>query len=124
MENQADKSQEATPYKLTEARKKGQVGKSQEFVSMASLFAMVIVLILSLPKLAKSISTYFTLWLGNANEIVKSPRAGISLLENFSRDVLSTIGLILLAGVVAAVLASIIHVGPVFSMHPLKPDFT
>jgi hypothetical protein len=39
-----DQTESATPHKLSEARKKGSVAKSQDFVSMAMLAAACIVL--------------------------------------------------------------------------------
>lgn len=124
MENQADKSQEATPEKLSEARKKGQVGKSVEFVSAASLVPMLIALIISLPKLANIMSYHLSIWFHNANQMAASPALISVYFWHFFRDVLGVIGVIMLLGIAFAILSTLVHVGPVFSLFPLKLDLS
>ncbi|GGY84996.1 flagellar biosynthetic protein FlhB [Cellvibrio zantedeschiae] len=122
MENQADKSQDATPYKLEEAKKKGQVGKSHEFVSACSLCVMSFGICISIPKLVNILSIQTTSWIKNTNEIVKSPILVIAQLKSFAGDAFEIIGSIMALGVLAAVLSSLLHIGSVFSLYPLKFD--
>ncbi len=124
MENQADKSQDATPYKLEEARKKGQVGKSAEFVSIASLIIMMMCLIFGAPLLGEVLVNNVSSWLGNAGELVRSPGLVSLYIKRFMMDVGSIVGLIFLAGAVSSIIFSILHAGPVFSVHPLLLDFS
>lgn len=124
MENQADKSQDATPEKLNEARKKGQVGKSVEFVSAASLVPMLIALIIALPKLGHVVSFHLSVWFHNANQMTASPALISVYFGCFLSDLLSIVGLIMLIGVAFAILSTLVHVGPVFSLFPLKLDLS
>lgn len=124
MENQADKSQDATPEKLSEARKKGQVGRSIELVSTASLVPMMIALIISLPKLGHLFSFHLALWFHNVNQMVASPALIMVYLGQFLSDVLGIVGMIMLIGIAFAILSTLVHVGPVFSLFPLKMDLT
>lgn len=124
MENQADKSQDATPYKLDEARKKGQVGKSVEFVSTASLIIMLLGLCFSIAKLGNLFAYNATLWLKNASQMAKSPRLTLQYFEQFAGSVFELLGVIMLLGMGMAILASLVHAGPVFSFFPLKLDFS
>jgi len=124
MENQADKSQEATPFKLEEARKKGQVGKSTEFVSISSLIVMVVGLIFLAPLLGKSLINNLSSWLLHAGEMARSPEMIPLYLKRFMLDIGAGLGVVFLAGAIAAVIFNIMHAGPVFSMHPLVLDFS
>lgn len=123
MENQADKSQEATPYKLAEARKKGQVGKSMEFVSISSLIVMLMALILMLPSLGESLVNDFSFWLKNVNQMVESPALIGMHLKKFTSDFVKLLGAVVACGIAATVIFSILHAGVVFSFFPLKLDF-
>ena len=55
----ADKTEQATPKKLQDARKEGQVAKSQEIISGAMLFALFLVLKLFGRYLANSFMKVF-----------------------------------------------------------------
>lgn len=124
MENQADKSQDATPYKLEEARKKGQVGKSVEFVSIASLIVMMACFVFLAPVLGKSLIDNLSAWLLNAAELVRSPEMVSLYIKRLMVDVGGILGLMFLAGAISAIILNILHAGPVFSMHPLLLDFS
>lgn len=124
MEDQSNKSQDATPHKLAEARKKGQIARSAEFVSMVSLICMTCGLILALPKLSNIFSIYLINWFHNTSQMAKSPDLIFLYFSKFFSAVFSVIGLIMLIGVMGSILASLAHSGPVFSFHPLKFDLT
>jgi len=124
MENQADKSQEATPYKLEEARKKGQIGKSVEFTSIASLTVMLGLLLILLPQLAESLSSDLRLWLKNTNQLVKSDSLLVYQIELFLKNSGLTIFIMLVAGGLSAILFNLLHTGPIFSLYTLKLDFS
>jgi flagellar biosynthesis protein FlhB len=124
MDNQTDKSQDATPYKLDEARKKGQVSKSVEFVSIASLIVMLSLLLILLPRLATNLSTGLKVWLLNVNQLVKSDALVVHQMQSFLKNVGSTVFAMLLAGAISAILFNILHAGPVFSLYPMKMDFS
>lgn len=124
MENQADKSQEATPYKLAEARKKGQVGKSMEFVSISSLIVMLGALILILPSMGKVLVLDFTYWLQNVNQMVEAPGLIGVHLSRFISDIVKLLGAVIACGILATIIFNILHAGVVFSFFPLKLDFS
>ncbi len=124
MENQSDKSEEATPYKLEEARKKGQVGRSQEFVSIASLIAMLAALLIVLPGLAQTLANDTRLWLQNTNQLVQSTAMMGGFLKHFLKDILGSLGVVALVGAITSIVTNLIHAGPVFSLHPLKFDLS
>jgi len=119
-----DKSEDATPFKLDEARKKGQVGRSTEFAGFFSLCAIVIGLYLFVGDLARIFAATATKWISSAHTIA----GDLSLLSVHAGDdtasIIRVIGPILFLGVAASVLAGFVHVGVVFSLFSLKFDFS
>lgn len=124
MENQADKSQEATPFKLEEARKKGQVGRSQEFVSICCVSVMLACLVGLLPRLASDLVASLDVWLRQANYLARSDALLLMHVGTFLQSAGTAVLIILIAGAVTAILSNMLHAGPVFSLHPLKLDLT
>lgn len=123
MDNQSDKSQEATPYKLEEARKKGQIGKSAEFVSIVSLIAMMSTLIIMLPGFAQQLNRDMSFWLENANQLARSDYLLLRFVKNFAIDSGSVLVIMLFVGAITSIVSSILHGGAVFSFFPLKFSF-
>lgn len=123
MSDTQDKSEQASPYKLEEARKKGQVARSPELLTFLMVFTFLVVFAASAYQLARVTAEHAHWWLGNADQLGGNwgylmEQGGYSL-----RQVASTL-LPLFAGlVIMAILANLIINGPVFSTTPLKPDF-
>lgn len=117
----AEKTEKATPKKLRDARKKGQVAKSQDF-SSAFTFIVSISVTLALSgslynQLASYIISVFKSISGN-NLQEKAPQAMYqSIIVIFN----TSIPIALLTTIVG-VFVSFIIVGPLFSLEALKPD--
>jgi flagellar biosynthetic protein FlhB len=119
-----DRTEEATPFKLEEARRRGQVFKSVEINSLGML------------SLALLAATAFGSWTVHGMLLLSRDifrEAGTaSLSVPYSTDFLSWVGNralfilspVLALAVIAAVLTNFLQTGPVFSFFPLKPDFT
>lgn len=119
----AEKSEKATPKKLRDARKKGQVAKSQDFPS-AVTFVVAVGLTLGMAdiifkQLAGFMLTSFKAMnnTGNLQVALKN-----LIIEGF--DVILMISLPI-AGIVAivGVITNFIIIGPVFSLESMKPSF-
>ncbi|GAB2731223.1 EscU/YscU/HrcU family type III secretion system export apparatus switch protein [Comamonas sediminis] len=123
-EQDLDKNETATPYKLLKAREKGQVAKSSEVISLATFLAAI---------------TYVS-WMGFDYSIqqFKLDRSVFSILDSISNDNFApwflvqsilaqtiqwTAPLMLLV-VIAAILGNILQTGPIFSFSPLSADFS
>ncbi len=118
----AEKSEKATPKKMRDSRKKGQVAKSQDFSSaftfVASMAGIVIMAGYFFDQLASfMISTFNSVRHHDdlANEASRVIMSAIELIFYTSFPFMSVIALI---GVVVGFLV----VGPVFSMEAMKPD--
>ncbi|TNB84021.1 EscU/YscU/HrcU family type III secretion system export apparatus switch protein [Pseudomonas sp. Fig-3] len=123
MSDQQDKSEEATPYKLEEARKKGQVPRSPDLLSFIMLLTFLMVFSAIAYPLASVIAAHTHWWLGNAGQLGQGfgylgEQGGYSLRQ-------VVYGLLPLIGalVLMAILTNLLFSGPVFSMTALKPDF-
>lgn len=122
-EQDSDRSEAATPYKLEQARERGQVGKSADVVS-ALVFAVAAALLYwkgwdglvrlftydqaLLVHVGRMHATQQTLWQAASGMIVE----GVFMLVPF-------LGAIVIAGIVG----NLAQTGPIFSAHPIQPDF-
>lgn len=118
----AEKTEKATPKKLKDARKKGQVAKAQDFPAAVTYI------------LAISLTLFFSTFLfkqlgGFLVQIFKAaPKADVEVTAPFYfRETISVILISSLpvAGIVALVgtLVSFLIVGPTFSVEVFKPNF-
>lgn len=120
-----DKSESATPFKLDRARRKGMVARGTDLGFVTALIAFAIILQVSgsniLSHLALAMRRDF---LGAVASASDPQQAGI-MVSILSRE---TAGLLLLPAFLLAAFCIAVEVvqnrGIVFSVEPLKPDFT
>ena len=123
-EQDLDRNEKASPFKLEEARKRGQVAKSSDMLSLAVMLVATIGLFALAPTALRSVG----------NILIKGMATGTTRLDNASdaANLVSTgfflalqaIAPLLFALVVVVVAAQILQTGPVFSATPLKPDWS
>ena len=119
-----DKSEPATPFKLEEARKRGQVFKSIELNSLAVLsVALAATVAFSESAIRKTFKLSQSL-MGEAGRAELTIPSVVELMGALSRHVLFLLLPFLLLVMAAGVLANFLQTGPVFSFTPLKPDFS
>ncbi len=113
-----EKTEEATPKRLREARKKGQVPKSRDLATAAVLLAVVGAGFASGPRALLSLSEVFRLSL---RAVEGELPAGQGLLEaGFSLGVDAAFPLVL-AALLAGALATFLQVGPLVTFAPIAP---
>lgn len=123
MSDQQDKSEAASPFKREEARRKGQVPRSQDLLSFAMLLAFLAGFSAVIHPLAGAIGAHSHWWLGNAAHL-SSQWGALAGEASFSvREILSALLPLIAALVLVAILANLLFSGPVFSLTPIKPDF-
>ncbi|MDE0881397.1 MAG: EscU/YscU/HrcU family type III secretion system export apparatus switch protein [Myxococcota bacterium] len=116
-----EKTEDASPHKLREARKKGQVAKSTDFTTGIVFGLSITVLFLTLPGIGNDLKAFvvrcFSLGL-------ESPGAAtISLLMSEAHGlILSTIMPLLGVAVAAAVIGNFMQFGFMFTTKPLQPE--
>jgi flagellar biosynthetic protein FlhB len=120
-----DKTEEATPRRKSEARKKGQVAKSNELNSVVALLALILIL------------NYFGGWLYNELLIYVQNNLGpqaltkelteTNLFNLMFRHCIFFLRIFLPLGLGAAlvgVIINVLQVGPLFTLEPLIPKFS
>jgi flagellar biosynthesis protein FlhB len=123
-DNFEDKSEQATPKKRMDARKKGEVAKSRELPSVAVLLAGMMTFVLfgtfMYDRIQDMMITAFRLPVHNT--------LGVTELIHFAREMIQRFFAIMtpLAGmiVLAAVVANILQVGFMINAESLKPKFS
>ena len=120
-----DLSEEASPFKLEEYRKKGQVAQSRELSGLLGLVATGMTLWLLVPYMKEDIATFMTEIFGYSfsSEFELSNK---NILENtvlkagkLAVFIAFPIGVI---GFIVGALSSYIQVGSIFSTDPITPD--
>ncbi|MFZ6659019.1 EscU/YscU/HrcU family type III secretion system export apparatus switch protein [Undibacterium sp. TJN19] len=124
MSEDTDKSQEATPYKLREAQKKGQVAKSNEANFAAILAALVAIVFAVGPGMARQELGIAQHVLRDAGRTDWSSNGTLEWLLQATFDSMAVIAPLLIAICVVAVLVNVSQVGGIFSFDPITPDFT
>lgn len=122
-EGDQDKTEQPTPYRLEEARKKGEVAKSADLVGVLGLAAFAVTLLLTVTGIVTTLvnATKQVIALAGAR-----PRIGAELgawLGEAYSGLLQHMMPLVLALMVTAVVANLMQTGPIFSTHPVKPDF-
>ena len=123
MADDSNKSEKPTPHKLQEAKKKGQVAKSNEITGFLMLIGFVTVFYLTLEDVSHVVGDLFQYWIISAGQVELSINnigsISFSLLAGLT-EILSPFVLVL---VLVALLANIAQTGLVISSHPITPDW-
>lgn len=123
MNDQQDKTEQATPHKLEEARKRGQVPHSQELVSVAMTAAFLASFSAIVYQLGIEVISHSHWWLANADRLATGWNyLAVQAIHSIQQISFALMPLIA-ALIVATVLSNLIFKGVVFSLIPLKPDF-
>ncbi len=122
-ENTADKTQEPTPKRLRDARKKGQLARSRELATLAIVAGAVLVISVVGPRLGRGAMAFLDRGLRLEREQMTSLAAvqenlGSSLISGFAWAMP-----FLLAGLLAAFVGPLLFGGWNYSPKALVPDF-
>lgn len=121
-EEDQQRSEKASPWKLEQARRKGSVPKGMDFNSFLALAMLTGTLFISGPRIFSGMLRLFSAGLGQAGQAM-TPRGATALATGMLVAELrlwaSLMALLMLAGA-AGCLA---QTGPVLSFAPIKPDF-
>jgi flagellar biosynthesis protein FlhB len=122
-EQEQNRSEAATPFKLRQAKQRGSVAKSTEINAVFVIAAFLVCLLLWAPGAVRTQLRMDALLIQQAGAFgfsVAQVHAWLSTALVGSLAVLLPLfGAIMLAGV----LSSLVQHGPVLSTHPIKPDF-
>ncbi len=118
----SQKTEDPTPKRLEDARKKGQVALSREINNWIMLLAATIVIGAAAPSVFSRLKTHLRAYLEHAHDMPGAPGGfGIVLGESFW-IVLGILAVPLLALMFAAFIGPFIQIGPLFAPEIVKPD--
>src|SRR5262245_27044106 len=119
-EQEQDRSEPASPFKLREARSRGQVAKSLELTAWLTLAMAVALGWMMLDKLVAGELSLSRALLDQAGHVQLSRRAVESLFAASLWHLLGTFGMFVALIVAVGLLGNFMQIGPVFSWHPLR----
>jgi len=118
-----EKTEDATPKRMREARKKGQVAKSRD---LTTLFVMIVVFSV-IAMTAKSVTKELRDLMDFVFKVIDQPNITIHDLTEAGAAAFvvlcKVLAPIFLAGFVSALVMGFIQVGPLFTTEPLTPKF-
>jgi len=123
-EQDLDRNEEATPYKLQKAREKGQVAKSNDVVSVCVLLiALVFLYWRGLDGMQRLFQLDATI-LNGISRLNGDPAELWGLSGILIREILMMMLPLFLALMLGSVVANVMQTGPILSSEPIKVDFT
>lgn len=121
-EQDQDKSEQATPFKLREAKRRGQVAKSLDFNSFAMIgSALVVFYVWGQQAVSDGLQLERALF-GYPNSAHDEAFALLPWLKAVFIEAGILVAPFFVMVVVVAVLSNMVQTGPIFSAFPLKPD--
>ncbi|MGC6366685.1 MAG: flagellar biosynthesis protein FlhB [Candidatus Marinamargulisbacteria bacterium] len=121
-EDSGDKTEEPTPNKIREARKKGQIAKSQEITSAIMLLVSFYTFKLVGPMMLERISTHTTMVFSLLDLEFSSAMVGMLLVDGLKTILLSLAPLIGMTFTMVIIIESM-QTGFLFSLESLSPKF-
>jgi len=121
-EQEQSRTEEATPFKLQEARRHGQVAKSLELSSLLALLTMLVVMLLWARGLLERQFRFDAALLVQAHQLSFDSATLLAWGRHVMQDMVSLLLPLMLPLVGVAILGGLLQNGPIFSFHPLKPD--
>lgn len=122
-ELEQDRNEEATPFKLEEARKKGTVAKSPDVVSLAAVASFVGFLYwLGWSTVQKQLA-HDQFILSRAGRLSFEPLEVTRWLQAMLVETLVLVGPLLGVLMIAAIVSNLAQTGAIFTFKPLSPDF-
>ncbi|MBN2479904.1 MAG: type III secretion system export apparatus subunit SctU [Parachlamydiales bacterium] len=118
----AEKTEKATPKKLRDAKKKGQVAKSQDFPSAFTFVTAIVGTLMASGYLYKQLATYILVtFKAAAGNIDLQHRAGGFLMEAINVIMICSFPIVIVVAMVG-ILANFLIIGPLFSFEAMKFD--
>jgi flagellar biosynthetic protein FlhB len=123
-DQEQNRTEPATPFKLRQARKRGQVAKSLEINSLLILSVALLVIYAWGEVMLRRQFELSRELINNAHRLDLDVASAMGLYEFVLRALGGILGPFVIALVITAVLANLSQTGPIFSFFPLKPDVT
>lgn len=122
-EQEENRPEKATPHKLQEARKKGQVAKSQDINAAVMLLAFTLFSLATASDLGQTLAERMRYLLSTATSYSLNRQNIIPWATSTLEPVFIAGSPVLLALMLAAIASNVMQTGFIFSTHPITPDF-
>lgn len=118
-----DKTEEPTPYRLEEARKRGEVAKSIDVPGALIMIVAAVIIGLTGAGVAYQLANATRRMIAVSGEVSTIDGALFDWMSNVYAPVWQALTPLVLGLLVTAVVGHLLQTGPIFTTHPLKPDF-
>lgn len=118
-----DKTEQPTPFRLEEARKRGEVAKSMDVSGIVVMIVFAAIVGLTGAGVAMAFAAATRRMISVAGDVSSLDGAFAGWISNTYAPLWQALTPLLLGLLVAAVLGHLLQTGPIFTTHPLKPDF-
>lgn len=122
-EQEQNRTEKATPFKLNEAKKRGQVAKSLDFNTLVMVAAMAIVMAIAGRSYWREFCELCAQLFASVASLNTDADTASRIFTELTSRTFDIVLPFLLAGVVAAIIANTMQTGPIFSGESLKPKF-
>jgi flagellar biosynthetic protein FlhB len=119
-----DKTEQPTPKRRAEARKKGKVAKSRDLSAALVLLTGLLSLIIWGPMLGRKIMEMLPLYLGQVRPGLVGPNQMAPIFMGFGLTLVGLLTPIFLSLSAAAILGTYAQVGKIFSTETITPDLS
>ncbi len=123
-DDDSQKTEEPTPKKLEEARKRGQIAMSREVNNWVMLFAGTIVIVALAGTMMEKLTDLMRVYIEQAHAMPAMPGGLGFVLGDGFKEALMILALPFMLLLAAAFLAPFVQVGPLFAPEVVKPDFS
>lgn len=120
----SSKTEDPTPKKLEEARKKGQIPMSREVNNFVMLLAGAMVVLAMGPSMMSDIAVLMRTYIEQAHDLPEVPGGFQFVVVEALREILKVIMLPMLFLIAAAFIGPFIQVGPLFAPEVIKMDIS
>lgn len=118
----AEKTEKATPKKLRDARKKGQVAKSKDFPAAFTFIVALSTVVASGGFFYDQLAEFMVGMFKSINSNIDLEHRAGAFLEEAMMRILNTSMPIMLLVTIVGVIVNFLIIGPMFSMESMKPD--
>ncbi len=123
-DDDSQKTEEPTPKKLEEARKRGQIAMSREVNNWVMLFAATLLIAILSGAMMEKLTFLMQTYIEQAHNLPSMPGGLGVVLGQGLKQVLLIMAMPLTLLMAAAFLSPFIQVGPLFAPEVIKPDFS
>lgn len=123
-QSQQERTEQATPKRQSEARKKGQAAKSMDLTAAVGFLGMVAALALSAESLINASLHYIVASLSDLSAVTELNHSFSQVLVHGVSIFAAMVWPLLAAALVLGVLANTLQVGLLWSVDPLTPEFS